>query len=172
MTGASSLTRIQHRIFQRNLDINGHDRQAVLPSARVCLSLICHDCSMTVSIQATLLMAASSSFFLIKDHNSELHSCSHLAILLRSRVALKMWTSLCSDRVVCVIILAAAMLVSPSEGKTPDHHLHDTHVTIESFSLPYLTLGQDKISHLKNQNSSTIKNQLVFLLTSFPCSGE
>lgn len=109
----------QHRILQRNLDIKGHDRQAALPSARVCLSLICHDCSMTISIQETLLIADSSSFFLIKDHNSELHSCSDVGIQLWSRIALKMWTSFCSGRLVCVVILAAAMLVSPSAGNTP-----------------------------------------------------
>lgn len=109
VTGALPLTRLQHRIFKWNLDRNGHNRQAVF---------FCHDCSMTISIQVTSLMAATSSFFLIKDPTSGLHSCSQRGILLRSRVALKMWTSFCSGRLVCVTILAAAILVSSSEGKT------------------------------------------------------
>lgn len=51
------------RIFQQNMDINGHDGQAVLPPARVCLSMFWHDSSMAISIQAILLMAVRVPLF-------------------------------------------------------------------------------------------------------------
>lgn len=109
-----------HRIFQQNMDINGQDRQAVLPPARVCLSMIWHDSSMAISIQAILLMAVRVPlFFLIKDHTSGPRLHSHPAeehFQLRPRVALKMWTSSCSGRLVCVVLLAAAVLAAPSKG--------------------------------------------------------
>lgn len=136
-----------HRIFQQNMDINGHDRQAVLPHARVCLSMFWHDSSMAISIQAILLMAVRVPLFsLIKDHSSGPCLCSHPAekhFQLRSRVALKMWTSSCSGCLVCVVILAAAVLVSPSGGTC-------TIICriLESFPLKCLTLGRDKGSHL------------------------
>lgn len=129
---------------------HGHKwtRQTVLPPARVCLSMFWHDSSMAISIQAILLMAVRVPLFsLIKDHTSGPCLSSHPAekhLQLRSRVALKMWTSSSSGRLVCAVILAAAVLVSPSEGT----FTIICRMILESFPLTYLTLGRDKVSHV------------------------
>lgn len=103
-----------------------------------------------ISIQATLLTAVRVPLFppFIRGHTSGLRLCSDPAEKqspLRSNVALKMWTSSCSGRLVCVVILAAAMLVSPSEGTTCALICG---IILEICHPTYLTLGADKLSRL------------------------
>lgn len=105
------------RMFQQNLDINGH----VSPPSRVRLSVSCHDSIMAISILAILLMAATVPLFsLIKGPTLVLHSCWETSVSSWAPESkMKMWTSFCSGRLVWGIILAAAMLIPSSEGTWP-----------------------------------------------------
>lgn len=125
---------------------------------------------MTVSIQATLLMAASSSILLIKDHNAELHPQTLVSgwdpegLWRCGRVSVPAaWFAWSSWLRRCWFPPQTVKLVPPSAWQICDYW---------GLFFDIFDLGS-KISHLKNQTSSTIKNLLVLLfLTSFPHSEE